>query len=147
MTRLMTAIILGVGLIGTAVAQDAAQALKQLQGTYTLKSGAKSGTQLSDEDVKAFDNAVIAGDTITITAKGKGEPAKLKVNPSKKPAEIDILPTRGKTRLIPGIYKLNNGELTLVYARGKNAKRPKDFDAKEKGQIKLVLVKKTEPKK
>jgi uncharacterized protein (TIGR03067 family) len=144
--RLMLTAVLGVGLVGAAVAQDAAQALKALEGTYTIKSGSRGGKPIPPE-VAANDQVVIKGDTITISSKAKNEVAKLKVDPSKKPAHVDVISTRATGRSFPGIYKLDNGELTLVYSRDPDAPRPKDFDAKGKGQIKMVLVKKTGEKK
>lgn len=146
MTRLMLAAVLGVGLVGAAGAQDAAQALKALEGTYSIKSGSRGGKPIPPE-VAANDQVVIKGDTITISSKAKNEVAKLKVDPSRKPAHVDVISTRVKGRSFPGIYKLDNGVLTLVYSRDPDAPRPKDFDAKEKGQIKMVLAKKAGAKK
>ena len=62
------------------------------------------------------------------------------IDPGKKPAHIDLTigdgPEKGKT--LPGLYKLEKGELTLVFAEGET--RPKGFTSE--GDAMLLKLKK-----
>ena len=61
------------------------------------------------------------GDEVTIVSNYKGDKeekrAKLKADNSKTPQTIDFMPTDGeaKGKTYPGIYKLEKGELTIVF--------------------------------
>jgi uncharacterized protein (TIGR03067 family) len=142
MRRLVLAAAFGFGLVGVAAAQDAEKALKELQGEYTVKELVRAG-KADEEEAKSVEKMVIKDDQLTLYIKGREEPAKIKLDPSKKPGHIDISPTRGdKGETIPGIYKYEKGTLTIAFAKGKDATRPKDFDAKGENDMKAVFVKK-----
>ena len=68
--------------------------------------------------------------------------AKLKVDATKTPHTIDILPTEGdsKGKTFPGIYKLEKGEVTLVFTE--KGDRPKDFKAE--GEAMMIRMKKAD---
>src|SRR5262245_24643200 len=144
MRRLVLAAAFGLGLVGMAAAQDAEKALKGVQGQYPDKELVRAG-QANDEEAKSVEKAVIKDDQLTLYIKGREEPAKIKLDPSKKPAHIDISPTKGdKGETLPGVYKFEKGTLTIALAKGKDATRPKDFDGKGENEMKVVFVKKAD---
>lgn len=116
---------------------------QKLDGTYAVKSCEKDGEATTPEELKKFVEVVIKDDTVTIKKEGgQEERTRIRTDATKKPAEIDCTPQQGddKDKTHPGIYKLEGGELTIVVA--KEGARPKDFDAKGKGIMKIVLQQK-----
>jgi uncharacterized protein (TIGR03067 family) len=101
--------------------------LKRLEGSYTMVSSEEKGAKLPEETVK----------TATLKMEGDKHTAKVgkvtivgthKVDPTKKPAEIEASdtegPYKGKTRL--GIYKLEGDLFTFCFALPSND-RPEQF--------------------
>jgi uncharacterized protein (TIGR03067 family) len=135
----VAAVFLGVA-AWSATGQDTPQ---KLDGTYAVKSCEKDGEATPPEELKKFVEVVIKDDMVTIKKEGgQEEKTRIRTDATKKPAQIDCTPQQGddKDKTHPGIYKLEAGELTIVVA--KEGERPKDFDAKGKGIMKLVLQKK-----
>lgn len=124
MTRLVAvAGLFAVGLVGVLRADD--QALKELAGKYQGVGLVKHG---ADDPATAKEmTAAVAGDTLTITVKGKSHKATVAVDPTKKPAHIDISPADGpeKGKTFPGIYKVEKGVLHLLFAE--RGDRPAEF--------------------
>jgi uncharacterized protein (TIGR03067 family) len=136
--RRLTAVALFVAMTCAAgrAQDDAKAAAKKLEGTYevvSISAGGKADDKKRDE-IKSF---VIKDGMITVTSR-REETAKFTVDPSKKPAHIDIDP--GKDRTVQGIYEAKETakglELTIAFADGPNAERPKDF----KGEAEKTLV-------
>ena len=148
MRRILTSMVLfSAAFAGVAVADDAEKAMKDLEGRYDLKTLMKNGKPAPDKVIADFKEMVIKGDTITIKQKERDEVAKFKLDPGQKPAHIDITPVSpaSKKRTQKGIYKFENGTLTIVLAR--EGERPKDFEANEIGLGKMVFQKKKEKEK
>ena len=133
------------GLAGVVLADE--KALKELEGTYTVLSLEKGGKVAEKEKIDSL-KFTIKGDEITIVSNYKGDKdekhAKLKADNSKTPHTIDFLPTEGeaKGKAYPGIYKLEKGELTIVFVE--KGDRPTDF--KLEGDAMLMRLKKEEKK-
>jgi len=134
---------------GPAVfADDAAKVAKELEGTYSLKSAMLGGQPAPEQISKGLKAIVIKDGTIDVQIEtdiaGKKEVrsdiASFKLDPSKKPAQIDLTPSKEKDKLRLGIYKFEKGELTLCIAR--EGDRPVDFDGKGEHVMKLVITKK-----
>jgi uncharacterized protein (TIGR03067 family) len=139
----MRSVLLGVMLAFTlpAAAQD--QAVKDLEGTYTVKEFERGGKPVPDEVKKGVSPVRIASGKLTLTAGGKSLTAVLKADPVKKPATIDLYPQgkeyeEGKKFL--GLYQADGNELTLLFVE--EGERPKEFKSEAKTATKLVLVKK-----
>ena len=114
---------------------DAEKAAKKLEGTYTVVEATRGGIpEPKAKEVEAF---VIKDGTITIKrANGREEPAKFTLDPSKKPAHIDL---KADQKEMPGIYQTKDTadgfELTIAFAR--TGDRPKDF--KGAGENEMVV--------
>lgn len=145
MTRFAFALVAVVG-IGTASAQDdAKKAAKELQGAYSLKAVTLGGQPAPADFIKDVKEFVINGDQIIVVkADGKEDPAGYKLDPAAKPAAIDMIPPKDKIgeKSRPGIYKMEKGELIIVFGMENDSKRPTDFKGDGKDQMMVVLVKK-----
>lgn len=117
-------IVFALGLAGPLLADE--PGLAALAGSYKAVSVLKDGKPAQAELVDGF-RAKIEKDEVTISVKGKEFPAKLKADPKRTPAHLDLSPTDGpeKGRTFPGIYKLEAGELVLAFTE--KADRPADF--------------------
>jgi uncharacterized protein (TIGR03067 family) len=147
------ALAVGLLALGTAAGADEKadkNALKELEGTYLMIGLEAKGLKLTEDDFKKTPDAdrqmVIKGDQIVSRLGGKDDPATIKVDAAQKPARIDITSTKGgKTEVNYGIYKLENGVLTICATVNADAKdRPKEFKADDKV---VVLVLKKQPAK
>jgi uncharacterized protein (TIGR03067 family) len=147
MQRLTTAaLFLALALPAVAADDDAKAAAKKLEGSYTVLEGTSGGKpEPKAADVKSF---VIKDGKITIEVKDEKEMiAKFTLDPSKKPAEIDLMPEEGgKTETIKGIYmtkETDKGlELSIAFGKGPSAARPKNFDGKGEDEIAIKLLRK-----
>jgi uncharacterized protein (TIGR03067 family) len=85
------------------------------------------------------------GEQMVVSVKGDDKTAKVKVDSSKSPATIDISPAEGpeKGKTFPGIYKVEKGELTLVFTE--KGDRPKEF--KVEGEAVLLKLKRDKEEK
>lgn len=139
MKRLAAAVLFA-GLVGAAAAQDAEKELKKLEGDYKVKALAKGGMDAPAEVTEAVKGVAIRGDKFVIKVMGEDKTARIKVDPTKNPAHIDISPVDGpeKDKTFPGLYKVEKGELTIVFTEGSD--RPKDFKADGEKDMKLVLT-------
>lgn len=124
------------------------KALKDLEGAYTvtvLEKGGKSAPKDIIDNLKVS----IKGDTFTIVIKSDDKSdekkAKIKVDITKTPHTIDILPSDGpeKGMTFPGIFKIEKGEVTIVFVE-KGTDRPKEF--KSEGEGMLMRIRKEEKK-
>lgn len=144
MRRIALVVALSLG----AAALSAAADETKLDGSYTTKSGVRDGEEMPADELKKVEEVVIKGGLLTFRfAEGKEHKAKFKADAAKKPAHIDVTPQDGPNKDTPhlGIYKLEKGELTLVVAR--EGDRPKDFDARGKGIMTVVLQRKRDADK
>jgi len=144
MRQLIPAVVFLAVAIPVSRADDKEDAAKKLNGTYEVIDvlvGGKSDESKKDGKV----SFVFKDGTITIKEgdKAKDDTAKFTVDPSKKPAQIDIMPERDKKSL-PGIYELKESDktTTLTIAFAKDGDRPKDFEGKGKGEMVIKLKKK-----
>ena len=139
---LVVAAFLAAAFAGSATADDAEKAMKELEGTYTLKALTKGGKSAPDEVFANFKEMVLKDGKITLKLKEKDQVAKIKLDPTKKPAHIDLTPTEGpeKETTMKGIYLYEKGTLTIVLAR--EGERPKDFKAEGDDVGKIVFQRK-----
>jgi uncharacterized protein (TIGR03067 family) len=120
---------------------DAAKAdLKKMQGEWTVEKAVRDGKAAPAEVLKQM-KVTIADSKITIDdGSARDESAHMTLDPSKKPAEIDLaLSTGGKPGLILGIYELESDTLTICW--NKDGARPKTFVIDEDAKNILLVLK------
>lgn len=128
--------VLTISALGLALAQESA--LKKLEGRYKAVILEKASGPAPKEILDAF-SIIIMGNKLTLRLGDEEKLAEIKVDESKTPATIDISPTEGdqKGQVFPGIYKLEQNELTLVVVE--KGERPKEFRAE--GNAILIKLK------
>ena len=120
---------------------------KKLEGSYTVVEVIIDGKP--DKKGDEVKSVTIKDGTITISAK-RDEKASFTVDPSKTPAEIDIIPPGGDEDKVLGIYQTKETEkgfeLTIAFAKGGIGKavRPKDFKGEGDEVAVLKLLRKKE---
>jgi uncharacterized protein (TIGR03067 family) len=126
-------------------ADDPKDELKRLEGSYTMVSSETKGAKLPEETVKTA-TLMIEGDKHTAKVGKVAIVGTHKVDPTKKPAEIEASDTEGpykdKTRL--GIYKLERDLFTFCFALPSND-RPEQFSTTS-GTAHILVVWKREKK-
>jgi uncharacterized protein (TIGR03067 family) len=138
------------GFCFAADAKDEAvkKGLEKLQGTWTLVSIEEDGKKQPFPEggkmqVVFKDNKMTA--RTTVGDKTDSKEATYSIDPSKKPAHLDITPTDGpgKGKVVPHIYVIEKDELKLCGATEGSQERPKDF-ATKKGEKAVLLIFKRE---
>lgn len=114
--------------------------LAQLQGEWTMVSGATDGQQMSELMAKQM-KRVCKGDELTVTMGGQLYfKSKITLDPSKNPKAIDYQMTEGfpKGNKQLGIYEINGDTFKSSFGKP-GGERPKDFSSKA-GDGKTVSV-------
>ena len=129
-----------------AADDDAAKAAKKLEGVYEVVSATRGGKP--DEKAKDVEKFTIKDGKITITIKDNAKEmiAKFTVDPSKKPAHLDLTPENGGgTETLKAIYEMKETEkgieLSLALNRS-GGERPKDFKGDSDDEVSLKLFRK-----
>jgi len=123
---------------------------KALDGEYTVVSVLRDGKEDESPFRKGIQGVTIKDGTLTIKAKVEGKEdaksAKLKLDTSKKPAQMDIIPTDGpeKDKATQAIFSTEKGELKMAWTEGPpdKAARPKDFTSTADNKVMIVTLKK-----
>lgn len=141
--RWTAGIMVAVATVGLAAASEQPAAAVKLDGTYELVELLIEGKpNPKASEVKTIE---IKDGVLTIKLGEREEGAKIKFDPSKKPAEIDLTPTRGKEEAVFGIYELKatdkGTELTMAFTRN-GGPRPKDFKGEGKDEMVFKLFRK-----
>lgn len=132
MIRALLLLLLVVPVIG---AQEKAP-VPVLEGTYDLQEfleNNKAGDDRKDATV------VFKDGVMTVKLKTREDAAKFTVDTAKPPFQIDFKPTVGEAKATLGIWRIEKGEITIVFQ--KNGPRPSDFKGLGEGVVKFVLVK------
>ncbi len=130
-----------------AAADDAANAtaeLKKLQGTWVEVSVEKAGQK---QEPAGGHRIKFDGDTFSVTDHGRPrENGTLKLNPAKKPKEIDIRvqDQNNEERTVLGIYTWDGEHLKLCLGEPGGGTRPTDFTTTPAGGL-LLVVKRLDP--
>lgn len=136
MTRLMLTVAVLVLAGGAAFAADA------VEGTYTLKAASTGGKPAPPAFAESLKEVrVTATELVFVHTEGNEEKVAIKLDPKATPAAIDFPPAKKEEKGRQGIYKLENGELTIVTAPA-DGKRPTDFKGDGEGVRVMVLTKK-----
>jgi uncharacterized protein (TIGR03067 family) len=118
---------------------------KGIEGRWLAEKTVSSGIEKGMDEERLL---VIDGESVSWTyTKKKGNTGKsstinftYKLDPSKKPAEIDLSPTEGdfKDQIFPGIYELDGDTLKLCRNQP-GQKRPNEF-VSNKGSDEVLLI-------
>jgi uncharacterized protein (TIGR03067 family) len=111
--------------------EDGKKEFKKFEGTWVLVSGERDGKKVADEDVKKSKIVMKGEETTLFTPHQSGETIKStrKLDPSKKPAQVDIMrstgPGAGQT--IKGIYEWIDADTYRVCMAPPGKDRPTEF--------------------
>jgi RNA polymerase sigma factor (sigma-70 family) len=127
----------------TAKAADKPKTDKEnLQGTWMVVAMEEKGEKKAEEEVKDKNAEMFfAGDKVTLPVHwAEDQEAGYKLDPAKKPKQIDFLVGKGKT--LKGIYELEGDTWKLCVEMEPDGKRPTEFSTKEGTTHLLVVLKK-----
>jgi len=117
-----------------------------LQGKWKAVAAVRDGKARTEEELK--DKPMVLtfeGDKATLRDGDRdvGDPVTFKLDPSKKPKQIDVTPPASpdgtERHVMKGIYELKGDTLKLSFKRpeepGQSAERPTDFTPGERGMV------------
>ncbi|HEX4609447.1 MAG TPA: TIGR03067 domain-containing protein [Urbifossiella sp.] len=143
MKRLMAAVAAGLVVVAAGSAQPGGAA-KSIDGTYAVVSATRGG-KAEDKKLDTAEFVFKDGKLVISDGGKKEETAEYKLDPAKTPAHIDIMPARGKTDTVQGIYQTKSTtaglELLIAFARD-GKERPTDFKGDEPDTVVLKLLRK-----
>jgi uncharacterized protein (TIGR03067 family) len=129
------------GLVCTGAFGGGGAAGKQqarLQGTWKVLKMQQDGRPAPADEVQKT-RLVVAGDKLTVTVEGTpDEVATFTLDPSQKPAAIDIRPAKEK-KVVRGIYKFEKDQLLICFAKD-GKERPKEFASSQDARTTLVVL-------
>jgi uncharacterized protein (TIGR03067 family) len=127
-TSVALLLVLSLGLALRAA--DAKEELDKLQGTWVRVSAEVDGKKVPADEAKK-ETLVIKGDDYTATVEGKPRKGTLKVDPTRSPKQLDLIPAEGpnKGKVLPGIYELDGDTFRYCIAT-KGDDRPTEFSSK-----------------
>lgn len=133
--------------IGLLLAADTAakKDLEQLQGIWQVTALEVDGNQAPDEALKEF-KITVKGDRMSHKTGETTEESSFKLDPSKKPKQIDFTVVAGtdKGKNMKAIYELDGDSLKLCVG-SPGAERPTEFASKAGTKIGLIVLKRTKP--
>ena len=102
--------------------------IKKLAGDWRVTTWQQAGQELPGEALETVKWSV-KGDKYTFEMAGETEEGTIKVDPVKKPANVDLAigsgPDKGKAQV--GIYKIDGEVITFCFARPGATDRPTEF--------------------
>jgi uncharacterized protein (TIGR03067 family) len=141
--QVLTVAALGLVLVAADDKKDDAKKDKEkLAGKWTIVSVTHDGKE--DDKAKEEGTATFEGDELTIHLGGKDHKGTFKIDPDKKPKEIDITPGDGpeKDKVLQGIYSLDKDELKICITHDSAGSRPTELESKEGSKTLLIVFKK-----
>lgn len=129
-----------------AVADDkSANDAKDLQGVWQAVDLEGNGEKQPADQVHELQIVIKADEVFAVRPRGEDPRNKFRLDSTKAPKTIDLTPVDGprKEQIVPGIYSLKNGRLTLcinIFGKDSPAKRPADFKTREGDGVVLVTL-------
>jgi uncharacterized protein (TIGR03067 family) len=105
---------------------DSQKEAQKLQGTWAVVSAEKEGETPPKDALKRM-KVVIRADIFAIISDGEEEKAVFKLDPTKMPKAIDLIPPGDREKKSLGIYELDRDTLKLQWRKG--GPRPTKFDS------------------
>ncbi|HVK08311.1 MAG TPA: TIGR03067 domain-containing protein [Gemmataceae bacterium] len=134
MTPLLLSLALTVAAPGP---KDKDKPAPTLEGTWKVEKLEGKGDKEVTDVTFTF-----TADKVSIKEGGKErkEEAAYAIDPTKKPAHIDIKPGTGKDMTVPGIFEIDGDTLKICF-RGEGGERPTEFKADPTTRTVLVVLK------
>jgi uncharacterized protein (TIGR03067 family) len=137
MSLAMLGLVLVLGF--SQAADDNKDEWKKLNGTWSVKEGEANGTALPADGLAKLKLTMKDG-TYVVKADDATDKGNLKLDPKKKPKEVDVEgvdgPNMGKT--YKAIYEIDGDTLKVCYDLG-GTDRPKEFKTKV-GSTEMLLI-------
>jgi uncharacterized protein (TIGR03067 family) len=146
-TKLFAAMLLfgAWSVVATGQGADEQKALEKFKGTWKLVSEVDSGKNIPADPNEVF---IFDGKKNCTNKCGLGirDEFELKVNPTKTPKEIDLIPLKEPNKGIPSlaIYKLEGNKLSICINFNVGAKRPTAFECNESNRNIILIMEKVE---
>ncbi len=147
--KLRVLLFLAVGLLVAADDKKDDPAIKaekeKLKGTWMAQSDECNGDKAPEEMLKKT-KLTITDDKAILNEDVRDRVATYTIDPSKKPAVLDLTPTEGreKGKVIKAIYTLDGDTLKIAVAVG-GPDRPTEFEAKRGLPVRLWVFKRGKP--
>jgi uncharacterized protein (TIGR03067 family) len=109
-----------------------------IQGTWEFVSAEEGGKVVPEDELKKFE-VVFAADKVKFPIKQEVKELGYKLDPAKKPKQIDIAFSDSETA--EGIYELDGDKLKLCLTKPGHGDRPAKFDATEGRETVLLVLK------
>jgi len=124
---MLAVMVVGSLLATGAAGQDKGKTDKdKIQGKWLPVSLEKGGIKAPEEEYKKVKLA-FTGDKITVVEDAREMAVTFKLDPAKKPKQIDVTESRnGKDEVHEGIYELDGDKLKICFAHAQDP-RPRDF--------------------
>jgi uncharacterized protein (TIGR03067 family) len=123
---------------GVVAGGDAKADLKKLAGTWSVVSAQKGGKDAPENDIKEL-RLIFNGDKFTARFGDKSKDGTFKIDPSKKPKQIDITLM---DKIAEGIYQFKGDNLELCLSEpGGGEPRPTEFKSAEGSRTILFVLK------
>ncbi len=137
-----TALAVALSVLAAPVPREEApkKDLEKFKGEWVIQSAHRDGKEMPAAETQKV-KVLIEGNKITIKDGTRDEVATLKLDPSKKPAAIDIVPEKeGKAReAVLGIYQFDGPVLKMAWAK-EGGERPKEFASKEGSGVNVMVL-------
>jgi uncharacterized protein (TIGR03067 family) len=151
--KMVAAVLLAVSLVVTGVVVGARRVLadrpaaagtdeapkdeEKIVGTWAVESYVEGGQKMPEEALQQTKVILAADGKMTAKQGEREQEFTYKLDPAKKPKEIEVTNDRGQT--VFGIYKLDGDTLTVCVAR--RGERPTEFASKEDTAVILEVLK------
>jgi uncharacterized protein (TIGR03067 family) len=135
------ALLAFVAITFTAHADDAKDA-ENIIGKWSVVRGERNGDALPEDQVKEL-KLTFGKEMLTLSSPEGEKEATVKLDPTKKPKTIDVIPKDGprKGQLLRGIYELKGDELRLCMSDSEQSERPTEFKSPNGSSFVLLSLK------
>jgi uncharacterized protein (TIGR03067 family) len=133
--RILPSMMVSLCLVVQVWADDAKKEMERLQGEWEVERAETEGKNIPLDQIK--DKLYTLKGEELIPSKNPNDPAKLVLDPSKKPGWIDLIDRDKKTML--GIYRVKDDRWEICLSESEGA-RPEEFKTTEKSNTYLMVL-------